>query len=96
MFPDAVIIQTHRNPLDVLRSSVQLTEVLEGMFARVGDPGETRIREARTLAEGMESITLFREAHPELAGRFIDVKYDELVSDPLAMLHGSTSNSICG
>ena len=86
VFPDAVIIQTHRNPLDVLRSSIQLTEVLEGTFARVDDPGKTRMREAQTLAERMEIITLFREAHPELAGRFIDVKYHELVSDPLAIV----------
>jgi hypothetical protein len=86
VFPDAVIIQTHRNPLEVLRSSIQLTEVLEGMYARVGDPGKTRMREARTLAERMEIITLFREAHPELDRRFIDVKYHELVSDPLAIV----------
>ena len=27
VFPDAVVIQTHRNPFDVLKSSIQLTEV---------------------------------------------------------------------
>jgi hypothetical protein len=32
VFPDAVIVQTHRDPLDVLRSSIQLAEVLEGLF----------------------------------------------------------------
>jgi hypothetical protein len=30
VFPDATVIQTHRNPLDVLRSSIELAEVLEG------------------------------------------------------------------
>ena len=34
----------------------------------------------------MESITSFREARPELAGRFIDVKYHELVSDPMLVV----------
>jgi hypothetical protein len=86
LFPDAVIIQTHRNPFAVLRSGSQLTEVLQRMFARVGDRGQFRAREARMLAETMEHITRFRDAHPELAGRFIDVKYRELVSDPLAVV----------
>jgi hypothetical protein len=28
----------------------------------------------------------FREAHPELEGRFIDVKYRDLVTDPLSVV----------
>jgi hypothetical protein len=32
------------------------------------------------------SITSFREAHPEQDGRFIDVKYHELVSGPLTVV----------
>jgi hypothetical protein len=86
VFPDAVVIQTHRNPLDVLRSSMQLTEMLEGTFARSDDRAQTRVREARSLAEHMEGITSFRKVHPELEGQFIDVKYHELVVDPLAIV----------
>jgi hypothetical protein len=86
VFPDAVIVQTHRDPLDALRSVFQLAVVLEGLFTRAGDLGETGLREARSLAEGMESMISFREAHPELEGRFIDVRYRELVSDPLSMV----------
>jgi hypothetical protein len=82
VFPDAVVIQTHRNPLEVLRSSMHLTEVLEGTFARADDRSQIRKREVRNLAKHMEAITSFREAHPELRGQFIDVKYHELVSDP--------------
>jgi hypothetical protein len=86
VFPDAVIVQTHRDPLDALRSAVELADVLEGLFTRVGEPGETGLHEARNLAEGMESMISFREAHPELEGRFIDVRYRELVSDPLSVV----------
>ena len=86
VFPDAVIVQTHRDPLDVLRSSVQLAEVLEGLFTRVGDRGETGLREARTLAGGMQSMMSFRESHPKLAGRFIDVNYEDLVTNPLPVM----------
>lgn len=83
-FPDAVIIQTHRDPLEVLSSSSQLTEVLQGLFARSVDRDQIRVREAQVLAKAMERFIQFRDAHPELAGRFIDLKYSELVSDPLA------------
>ena len=83
VFPDAVIIQTHRNPLEVLRSSLQLNEVVEGVFAYPGDRAQTRIREARSLIESMDAMRSFRKAHPEFAGRFIDVHYDKLISHPL-------------
>jgi hypothetical protein len=86
VFPDAVIVQTHRDPLDALTSVVQLAEVLEGLFTRAGDLTETGLHEARNLSEGMESMISFREAHPDLEGRFIDVKYRDLVSDPLSVV----------
>jgi hypothetical protein len=86
VFPDAMIIQTHRDPLEVLRSSSQLTHVLQGLFCRVASLDQLGIREARMLAEGIQRIMRFRDAHPELATRFIDVTYRELVSDPLAIV----------
>jgi Sulfotransferase family len=84
IFPDAVIVQTHRNPLEVLRSSIQLTEVLYNLFAWTGDRDELAEREAMLLARAMEKFIEFRDAHPELAGRFIDIRYADLVADPLA------------
>jgi hypothetical protein len=86
VFPEAVIIQTHRNPFEVLRSGSQLTDILQRLFARVSDRDQLGEREARMLGEAMERITRFRDARPELAGRFIDVKYGELVTDPLAVV----------
>ncbi|HVM50591.1 MAG TPA: sulfotransferase [Candidatus Acidoferrum sp.] len=84
VFPDAVVIQTHRNPIDVLNSSYHLTEVLHGLFTRPGSAEALGAREARILAEGVELFIRFRDAHPELAERFIDVSYTELVGNPLA------------
>jgi LPS sulfotransferase NodH len=86
VFPDAVIVQTHRDPLKVLRSSIQLIQVLHGVFARGVDADRIAEREARVLAEAIERFTRFRDSHPELAGRFIDLRYSELVSDPLAAI----------
>mgnify|MGYP000132211655 CR=1 FL=1 len=45
LFPDARIIQTHRNPLEVVKSSIQLTQVLHQLYARPGDRDQLAQRE---------------------------------------------------
>lgn len=84
VFPDAMIIQTHRNPLEVLRSSSHLTRVLQGLYAEPSSRDLIGEREARLLAEGTERFIRFRDQHPELKERFIDLRYTDLVADPIA------------
>jgi hypothetical protein len=86
VFPDALIVQTHRNPLEVVKSSIELTQVLHTLYARRGDHDQLAQREARVLAERMDRFIRFREHHPELADRFVDIKYSELVADPVAVV----------
>jgi len=38
------------------------------------------------LADAIDRFIRFRDEHPELAHRFIDVRYRELVADPLAVI----------
>ena len=83
VFPDAFLVQTHRNPVEVLKSSADLTQVLHGLYGRAGDPTETLARETRILAENTDRFIQFRARHPELAHRIIDVKYSDLVAAPL-------------
>jgi hypothetical protein len=63
--------------------------VLQGLFGGVAslDPG---LREAQMLEEGIQRTMRFRDAHPELATRFIDGTYRELVSDPLVFVRQGT------
>jgi hypothetical protein len=42
--------------------------------------------ETRKIEQMLGYITRFRDAYPNVAGRFIDVTYRELVSDPLAVV----------
>jgi hypothetical protein len=86
VFPDATIIQTHRNPFEVARSSADLTRVLHGLYGRPADRDQILARETRLLAEGTERFMRFRDRHPELASRFIDVKYKELSFDAMAAI----------
>ncbi|MEJ2033458.1 MAG: sulfotransferase [Deltaproteobacteria bacterium] len=86
VFPNAVIVQTHREPMDVLASCLRRIELLHGLYGHLGRREERVRREARVLADTVDRMLHFRESHPELAGRFIDIKYSDLVGDPLAMV----------
>ena len=87
VFPDAVVIQTHRDPLQVLKSSIHLNWVLRGLYGRPEDPIQLAEREARVLAGMADRVAEFRQARPELAERFVDVSYGELTADPLAVVN---------
>ncbi len=86
VFPDALVIHTHREPLQVLKSSIHLNWVLRGLYGRPDDPIQLAEREARALAGMTDRLMRFRDAHPELAERFVDVNYGELTADPLAII----------
>ena len=87
VFPDAVVIQTHRDPLEVLKSSIRLSWVLRGLYGRLDDPIQLAEREARVLAGMADRLMRFRDAHPELAERFVDVDYRELTANPLQVIN---------
>jgi hypothetical protein len=86
VFPDALVIQTHRNPVDSLRSSVQLTEVLRQLYGRPQSREELAEEEGKNLAWSVARFIQFRDDHPEFRERFLDVNYLELISDPLAIV----------
>ena len=83
-YPDAVFIQTHRDPRRIVGSWCSL---MERLHALAGEPyprdalGREQLALIRRM---MERSTAFRRAHTELASRWIDVPYTELVADPAA------------
>jgi hypothetical protein len=56
------------------------------MFARPVAHDQLGMSEARKIGEILGHIIRFRDACPDVAEQFIDVKYSELVSDPLAVV----------
>jgi hypothetical protein len=86
VFPDAVVVQTHRNPLEVLKSSCRLTSVLQGLYSRPGNLEHLAIRETNVLAQALNRVISFRDAHPEFADRFVDVAYGDVASNPIAVV----------
>jgi hypothetical protein len=86
VFPDALVVQTHRNPLDSLKSLIQLSETIKGLYGRPPSHEQLVEHEAENLAAAIERIIQFRDNHPEFKDRFIDVNYSEIVTAPLKVV----------
>jgi len=87
VFPDALVIQINRNPLEVLPSMIQFAEVLHGLFANLHERDQVAVRQARILAASIDRLIQFRDVHPEFGGQFLDVHYNDLMADPMAVIH---------
>lgn len=83
-YPDARVVVLHRDPLKVLGSVASLTALLRGAFSHRVDPRQLGADEARILADKAARLMEFRERHPDLAERFVDVRYLDFVADPMA------------
>jgi hypothetical protein len=84
VYPDANVVVTHRDPLEVAASVASLHAVLRGTFSDAVEPTEVGPEVSQMLANdiarGMEALARGC-ARP---GQVLDVWYDDLVRDPLA------------
>lgn len=84
VFPDATIVQTHRDPRRALPSFCSMVAHGRGIFSDCVEPREVGghwCRKARRMAE----LTMRARAGPD-GPRFLDVSYYDLVRDPIAQL----------
>ena len=84
-YPDAQIVQTHRDPLTVLASVGSLTAVLHAAFSNQLDLAEIGREVSRRWTHGLERALDFRRSGRVAADRFVDVHYHDLVRDPLGV-----------
>ena len=87
-YPDALFIQTHREPAQFMGSWNSFVERAHSLIYEP-QPRDTLGAEQLALMSGMmDRAVHFRETHPELEHRWMDVNYVDLVEDPLAVVHG--------
>ena len=82
-YPDAGIIQTHRDPLAAIPSLASLRTVLQGAFSDHVSPLHIGLETTRHWAQVLESIIQFRRLHPAVHDRFCDVHYQALTHDSI-------------
>ena len=83
-FPDALVIQTHRNPVVSVGSGCSLAWMSRKYFEGPDSPREMAARREYTLwGEGMRNAMRVRDANEE---RFHDVYFDDLCERPMDVI----------
>lgn len=85
-YPDARVIQTHRDPVKVAMSVGNLTATLRGLASNKIDLQETTQHYADLLDYGTQKTMAAREKGLLNADRVFDVQFAEFRQDPVAMI----------
>ncbi|MBU1189853.1 MAG: sulfotransferase [Gammaproteobacteria bacterium] len=83
-YPDAVVIQTHRDPLKTIPSLASLRMNMRRAFARTPDAGEIGAEVSAYWQHALQRCQQVRETSG--AEHFVDVCYDGLLQAPAATL----------
>lgn len=81
-YPDAVFVQTHRDPYRVLPSITSLVTALRRLFSDSVDPLEIARWKVELNALGLKRTREVRE-QPRYRDRFYDIHFHELIERPL-------------
>ena len=80
-YPDAVFVQTHRDPARCIASTLSLTECLSGTFTDHDFHDRIAQDWPEWLARILDGIGEYRAAHGD--DRFVDIAYRDLLEDPI-------------
>ena len=83
-YPDALFIQTHRKPSEVMGSWNSLVERLRSLAIEPRPREETGREQLAFMSDMLNGAAQFRLARPDLEHRWVDVTYADLVWDPMA------------
>ena len=83
-YPDACFIQTHRAPVEVMRSLTNMTSVLQSTFSDTPMPEPTEPELVRYWADTLNKFNRDRELLDP--GRICDVQFTEIRQDPIAVV----------
>jgi hypothetical protein len=84
VYPDARIVQTHRDPLEVLASLVSLVAYLRGLASERIDPPAIAADWTVRLAAGLEHTMRIRDAAGLGPDRVFDLRLGDFVGDEIA------------
>jgi hypothetical protein len=83
VYPDVGVIMTHREPLEVLASEASLHTVLRQTFSDSVDPAAVGREMTELTAAEIRAGLETRDHDCALPERFLDVRYRDLVKDPI-------------
>ncbi len=80
IFPDARVIQTHRDPVQTIPSLASLVQAIRAMGSDVADPAVTGRQWSRRMSRALSRCMEIRKQHED---RFIDVFFADVLNAPL-------------
>ena len=83
-YPDAVIVQTHRDPLKVISSVSALTNHLRRMASDEKTIADCAQQSCEEIVVGLQRGMALRESLPP--GQVIDVQFADFMRDPFATI----------
>lgn len=86
-YPDATVIQTHRDPTAVIGSVASLTEILQGAFSHSVDRYAIGREVVERWSRAVAHARRVRESNPDAQDRFLDVRYSDFLADPMRIVH---------
>ncbi len=83
-YPDAVVVQTHRDPLTVIASISALTNHLRRMASDETSIADCAMQSCEEIVVGLQRGMALRESLPP--GQVIDVQFTDFMRDPFATI----------
>jgi hypothetical protein len=87
-YPDALIVQTHRDPLNVISSIAALTHHLRQMSTDDSTVAECAAQSYEEIVVGLEREMALRDSGAVPHDRIIDVKFADFMNDPWDTIGG--------
>lgn len=85
VFPDACLVQTHRDMTASIPSSSSMMAVFRGAYSKFVDLKSIGKATLEWMAQAVEQGMAVRRKHDEQ--RFCDISYDELINNPIGTVH---------
>jgi hypothetical protein len=85
-YPDAVIVQTHRDPLNVISSIASLTQHVRRLASDHSDIGECARQSCEEITVGLERSMKVRDSGVLAPGQLVDVQFADFIADPFATI----------
>jgi len=93
-YPDARVLQTHRDPLKVIGSQCSLNATLRRAWSDRTDVAGQAAADAAYTAAAIQRAVDYRRDHPEIDARIHDVPFKDFMADQEGTLAGIFEN--CG
>lgn len=87
-YPDALIVQTHRDPLNVISSIAALTHHLRRMGSDQSNIAECAAQSYEEIVVGLERAMAWRDSAVVAADRMVDVQFADFMQNPWTTIGG--------